>query len=166
MEQKEFTLFRDFYGQDSQKRETTLGKLNKPDESFFGFTLEDVVRPFGIKKKKYTAIPETSEGFTYKLGIRYSPSRKRDVVVIYTRKEGDVYILEHNGKVFTYTLFHGGNHPDDTEGCVLIARNRVTDHRKMSIQGSLEAEMTAEVKSLIDQGFDPRLKVVNLPQSE
>lgn len=157
-----FHLKRDHFGQDSKKRETSLGIMFRPDQSKFGYTLEDVLRAEGIKVKKYTAIPQTEGDYTYKMTVRKSP-KYGEVVVIYTHMEGDVYVLEYGGIRFEYILIHGGNHVDHTDGCVLCARNRVTDFGKMAIQGSLKEEFTNEVKALESEGYSVRLRVTNIP---
>ena len=147
--QKLFHLKRDFAGED-----TTLGSLITPEGLIFGWTLEDKIREKKIKG--VTCIPETKGGDTYHLGIRQSP-KYGEVVVIYTRKEGDVYILEYGGMRFDYILIHGGNTHKDTDGCVLLAKNR----NGLSIQGSLKKEIAESVKRLLLKGYDCRLKVSN-----
>lgn len=144
---------------DSYQKATTLGEMFSPDGSHFGYTLEDIVRPYGIKDKDWTAIPEGM----YHLGIRISP-KYGEVAVAYTHKIGERYILENNGQRFEYILIHGGNNKDHTSGCVLIARNR--NDQNLTIQGSLKEEFAAEVKRLIKEGHDVRLRVTNLPQDE
>lgn len=165
MKQAIFNLKRDFYGQDSKKRETTLGIMYNPDGSEFGYTLEDVVRPYGIKSKGYTAIPATKGDDLYFVSVRNSP-RYGKVAVIYTHMEGEDYVLEYGGKRFTYILLHGGNHADHTDGCILCAKNRVTENKKMSIQGSLKTEFMKEVEALEAEGYDVRLRITNLPQAK
>lgn len=151
---------------DSYQELTTLGKWLNPDGTLFGYTLEDVVRPLGIKDKHYTAIPETQGDFTYQIETRDS-SKYGHVVVIFTEKEklsnGTIkYILEYGGVRFEYILAHGGNTHKHTSGCVLVARNR----NSRTIQGSLKTELANEVDRLIDLGYDVRLRVTNLPQCE
>lgn len=142
---------------------TTFGEMLKPDGTRFGHTLEDVVRPQGIKDKNFTAIPETLGDFTYMIGIRTSPKYGK-VAVIYTEKNGGEYVLEYGGIRFTYVLVHGGNDHGDTSACVLLARTRNTKAR--TIQGSLKKEFANEVEDLQAEGFDVRLRVTNLPQSQ
>lgn len=164
MRQSIFHLKRDNYGMDNKKRETTLGKLFHPDNSPFCYILEDVVRPYGIKRMTSTAIPETQEDFTYKMTIRTSP-KYGEVVVIYTSLENNVYVLEHGGIRFEYVLCHGGNHADHTDACLLVNKNRETEDGKMSAWGSMKGEILDEVKALEKAGYDVRLRITNLPQS-
>lgn len=144
-----FHLKRDYAGED-----TTMGTLITPTDKVFGFSLEDRIRDVKVKGK--TCIPATKGNDYYHLGIRISP-KYGEVVVIYTHKEKDVYVLEYDGMRFEFILIHGGNSHKDTEGCVLLAKNRGND----AIHGSLKKEITAEIKSLISQGYDCRLKVSN-----
>lgn len=158
---------RDAYGMDSKKRETTLGKMYHPDGGIFGFVLEDVVRPYGVKRKTSTAIPETTGDFTYSMGIRNSP-RYGEVVVIYTHIETrdgvKVYVLDHGGIRFEYILCHGGNHAEHTEGCLLVNSNRDAKDGVMSAWGSMKSDILEEVKFLESQGYECKLRVTNLPQ--
>lgn len=142
---------------------TSLGEMLNPDGSRFGYTLEDVVRPHGIKDKNYTAIPETLGDFTYIIGLRTSP-KYGEVAVIYTEKNGSEYVLEYGGIKFTYVLLHGGNDHGDTSACILCAKTRNLKTR--TIQGSLKKEFAAEIKRLKAAGFDTRLRVTNMPQAQ
>ncbi len=162
MNQAVFHLKRDNYAQDAEKRETTLGAMFTPEGNGFGFTLEDVVRGYGIKSMHRTAIPATEGDFTYKLGVRVSPKYGK-CAVIYTEKQGeDTYILDYGGVSFEQILVHGGNDPEDTSGCVLLAKNR--SDKDMNIYGSLKKEFAEEVERLIEEGYDTRLRITNLPQ--
>jgi hypothetical protein len=164
MKQAFFNLNRDHYGMDDKKRETTLGKMIRPNNTFFGFVLEDVVRPYGVKRKTSTAIPATEGDFSYKMGIRTSP-KYGEVVVIYTSIENDsIYVLEHGGIRFEYVLCHGGNHADHTDACLLMNKNRKTKDGEMTAWGSMKTEILNEVKALEAEGYDVRLRVTNLPQ--
>ena len=163
MKEAIFHLKRDIYGLDSQKRETTLGKLFDPSGEFYCYTLEDVVRPYGVKHTKSTAIPATDGDLTYKMSIRESP-KYGEVVVIYTREEDGVYHLENGGISFKYILCHGGNHADHTEGCILVNKNRTTDDGSLSAWGSMKDQIKEKVKELQSEGFVCRLRVTNLPQ--
>lgn len=99
---------------------TTIGKLYINDE-FFCYTLEDTVRPFGIKVPGDTAIWDG----TYIIELEYSERFDRILPEI-----KDV-------PFFSETKLHGGNTHKDTLGCPLIAFNR--DGAK--IWGSAEKEL-------------------------
>lgn len=135
---------------------TTIGKL-VVEGNYFGFTLEDTVRAFGIKLYGETAISQNPiDG--YKIGIRYSARFKREVLVIYTENDG--ITLKYGGTSFIYTYFHGMNDHEDTLGCVGIAKN----HNGNTIDDSLEKELFDLVSPWIIAGDDVRYFVKNLPQ--
>jgi len=152
---------------DGYERATTLGTMTEPEGKLFGQTLEDIVRPDGIKCKGWTAIPETKGDDTYFIDIRISP-RFGEVAVIYTRKEEveghqTKYILEYGGIRFDYILIHGANTHQDVEGCIGIAKRRINSE---TIQGTLKKQFTEKIKQLKADGFDTRLRVTNLPQAQ
>lgn len=78
------------------------------DDTYWGFTLEDRLRPFGVKVPGETCIPAG----TYGVKLEWSNHFKK----ILPR------ILGVTG--FDGVLFHGGNRPSDTEGCILIGSQR------------------------------------------
>ncbi len=158
MKQYIYHLKRDYFGQDAEKRETTLGRMIREDGSLFGYVLEDVVRAFGIKVKKTTAIPATVGDDTYKLSVMDSPKYGRVVTVLTDLIDG-IPLLEYGGVLFEYIRCHGGNNADHTEGCLLMNKNR--DVKKFSAWGSLKDEFAKEVSDLEKQGFDVRLRVSN-----
>ena len=133
-------------------KQTTIGKLYINDK-FFGYTLEDTVRAYGVKVPRHTAIPEGR----YKIDMGHSTRFQRDMVTVYT--EDDLITIKQGGIEFAGVRFHGGNDHTDTEGCPLIARNLVNDH---TIQGTLEKELTAKVAEL-QETCGVELIVVNLP---
>ncbi len=163
MKQAIYHCKRDYFGMDSKKRETTLSKFFRPDTSLFGYVLEDLVRPYGIKRMTSTAIPATEGDFTYKLSVRESP-KYGQVVVIYTSLENWVYVLEFGGIRFEFVLFHGGNHADHTDACLLINKNRETRDGKMAAWGSMKEDILKEVQALEAGGYDVRLRITNLTQ--
>ena len=121
---------------------TTWGTCSIGDE-FRSYTLEDTLRPYGIKVKKETAIPEG----TYRGKITYSSRFKRDMLLIYT----DGYKLENNGISFSGIRIHGGNSHLNTEGCILVAEHTIANplHEKVQdfkIQGSMEKDLMEVLK--------------------
>jgi hypothetical protein len=135
---------------------TTLGKLYV-DGQLFCNTLEDTVRPYGIKIKSRTAIPENHMG--YDVNVHRSNRFKRDMLIITT--DQDILTLRFGGISFTHVYFHGGNTHVDTDGCILVARNVDVDH--MSIQGTMEDDLFRAVKSYLLDGFTVKLIIVNRP---
>ena len=145
-------------------KDTTIGQLFLPENpnDMFCWTLEDEVRPLGVKVKRHTAITETGIGYAYEIGLRYSPAFKREVPVLYTKKEDGVYYIEIGGQTWKYILFHGGNDEGDTEGCPLVAYNRPSD---TTIQGSAERELTKIIQGYLNRGLTVGVQVLNLPQT-
>jgi len=142
---------------------TTIGELYIPtkEDSKFCWTLEDTVRPSGIKVPGETALPDTGISLAYNIGMRYSPRFKREMPVIYSTKTADVYTVKGQGAVeFVQAQIHGGNKHEHTEGCPLVAYNRPSLN---TIQGTAEKELTKIIKNYLDQGT-VGLSIVNMPQ--
>lgn len=142
---------------------TTIGELYLPteEENKFCWTLEDTVRPGGIKVPGETALPDTGISLAYNIGLRYSPRFKREMPVIYTSKNGDMYTVKGQGGVsFQQAQIHGGNKHEDTEGCPLVAFNRPSLE---TIQGTAEKKLTEIIKNYLTQGT-VGLSIVNMPQ--
>ncbi len=133
---------------DTYTAQTTLGKLYitplDGEREFFCHTLEDAVRPVGIKVKHHTAIPSEVE---YSIGVRYSPSFRRKCITLFTQKEGDTYAIESGGVRFTQVMFHGGNTNLDSSGCPLVAFNRIDND---TIQGTAEKDLFEKVQGLMN----------------
>ncbi len=85
----------------------TIGEL-KVNGDYFCDTLEDVVRPAGIKINGRTAIPYG----IYAVALDYSPKFDRIMP----------HVLDVPG--FLGVRIHPGNTVDDTDGCILVGRNR------------------------------------------
>lgn len=86
----------------------TIGKLYI-DGKYFCDTLEDTVRAPGVKIPGRTAIPAGK----YKIKLTESLRFKK----LMPRLE--------NVPGFTGVLIHAGNTAEDTEGCILVGKNRV-----------------------------------------
>ena len=132
----ELLLIRDTY-----TAQTTIGKLYI-NGVFFCHTLEDTVRGHGIKVNGHTAIPA---GF-YQVKRSISYRFKRDMLMIYTEPNG--YELKNGGISFKGIRIHGGNTHANTEGCVLVAFNKIND---TTIQGTAEYSLIAKIKELGDE---------------
>ena len=105
---------------------TTTGTMYLNGE-FFCYTLEDVVRAKGVKIYGETAI---AAGI-YKVVVNRSNRFKRDMPLLI-----DV-------PMFKGIRIHGGNTHKNTHGCILVAKNRISDEM---IQGSEEKRLTAYLK--------------------
>lgn len=86
----------------------TIGKLYV-DGVYFCDTLENPVRPEGIKIPNETAIPYG----TYEVIVNFSPKFKRVLPRLL------------NVPMFDGILIHRGNSVKDTSGCILVGENKV-----------------------------------------
>lgn len=127
---------------------TTIGEI-LIDNKHYCYTLEDIVRPYGIKIDKFTAIPfMPAETGGYKVAIRYSPKFEKNVLVLYTDIINGKYVIKAGGIMFVNVEIHGGNTIKDTDGCVLVAKNRAGN----KIYGSMQDDIFALVSEWIKAG--------------
>ena len=99
----ELILRRKFKG-----KQYTIGDLTV-NGAFFCNTIEDVVRPNGVKIYGETAIPYG----TYKVVMRYSPKYKK------------VLPLLLDVPMFEGIRIHSGNTQLDSLGCIIVGENKV-----------------------------------------
>lgn len=97
------TVYRKFLGKDY-----TIGKFFINDK-YFCDTLEDTVRPEGVKLYGKTAIPYG----TYDVILTMSPRFKKKLPLLL------------NVPNFEGVRIHAGNTQFDTEGCILLGENKV-----------------------------------------
>lgn len=157
---------------------STIGELYDPKGNLIGYTLEDVVRGWGIKDKSRTAIPVTSGEVYYDLAVTMSQRFKRRMVMVYNRPDG--FTLSASGISFKGIRIHGGNTHAHTDGCILVAANRISQaeldrlskatredvRASWMIQGSKETAVTQLVEQYTKDGMKPVLKITNKSQSE
>lgn len=117
---------------------STTGILESQDSKFKCYTLEDVVRGENIKIPGRTAIPDG----IYKVILTMSHRFKRLMPMIFTESNG--YELRNKGVSFKGVRFHGGNTHKNTEGCPLIAHNKLSNDL---IQGTAEKDLVEYLKS-------------------
>jgi len=120
-------------------RNTTIGKLFINGE-FFCHTLEDAIRGEGIKIPAFTGIPAGE----YDVKLSNSSRFQRLMPMVYT--EINEYEIKKGGIEFKGVRIHGGNTHRNTEGCILVAHNRVDDE---VIQGTAEKDL---VNILLESG--------------
>lgn len=113
-------------------KDRTLGEM-LVDGKHFCYTLEDVVRPAGSAKVPgQTAIPAG----TYAVKITYSTRFKQNMLQLM------------NVPGFDGIRIHGGNKPEDTEGCILAAYSR--DVNRGIIWGRASDALQTKVASVKD----------------
>jgi hypothetical protein len=117
---------------------STIGELYI-DGEFFCYTLEDEIRPDGIKVDGQTAIPIGD----YKVELTYSNRFHRMMPLIYNMPDKTI---DSHGVQFSGVRFHGGNTAKDTHGCPLVAFN--TDGVK--VWGTAEKELTKRITGVVD----------------
>lgn len=146
---KIFKIFRNTY-----TTRTTIGDFFVPDQSDrFAFTLEDTVRAEGIKVYGETALAEG----TYILSTSISSRFKREMPIIFT--ENDRVTATLGGITFIGARLHGGNTHKDTQGCPLVAFNKVND---TTIQGTAESFITTLIREYEKEGNVCYLQIVNV----
>ena len=128
---------------------STIGEVFIENKHFC-YSLEDVVRNAGKKIYGKTAIPDME----YYVDVTYSPKYKRDMIILYNAENHTVT----DGMVsWSGIRVHGGNKPEDTEGCVLVAYNRYDDF----IYKRADRELVKIVKRWIKQGYKIFWRITN-----
>lgn len=120
----------------------TIGRLEM-DGLFFGWTCEDVVRPYGVKIPGATAIPAG----TYPVQITYSPRFKKRMPLL-------VGVPGFSG-----IRIHPGNTADDTEGCILVGYDRDGDEIKRSMLAY--QDLFAQISGALEVAEDVFIEIIN-----
>lgn len=123
---------------------STYGKMYV-DGQFFCYTIEDVEREKKIKGK--TAIPLGR----YKVEVTPSPRFHREMVLL------------HDVPKFEGIRIHSGNDATHTDGCIIVARNRLNKDYIQGDSRKLEGMITNLVKK--EKG-DVYLTVMHAPNFE
>lgn len=127
----------------------------KEVKEYFGFTLEDTVRPGNIKVTKETGLPG---GLKCKVSLIESP-HFGSTIIFYTEDDGKT--IKFGPLTWVSCLAHEGNTHEDTEGCVLVAKNKVSDDR---IQGSLKDKLRRVIEEKIAEDYEVEAEFINLTQ--
>lgn len=112
----------------------TIGELTI-NGKFKCYTLEDTVRPEGVKIPGKTAIPAGE----YTVIVTHSPTFKRALPLLL------------NVPGFAGVRIHGGNKPEHTRGCILVAHhfneqaNEIYDSAADAITDILSASATSHI---------------------
>ncbi len=104
---------------------TTLGKLRF--KVLNCFTLEDAIRPKGIKVPGFTAIPAGK----YMVKLYDSPTFGL-VPMIFNRGP---HIIEVGGIIWKYVLMHGGNRHPDSEACIMTGNYYAEEKSELIVNG-------------------------------
>jgi hypothetical protein len=121
----------------------THGRLSIDGDPFC-FTLEDPVRPRGVKIPGATAIPAGE----YPVQITYSPRFKQRMPLLLGVPD------------FTGIRIHPGNKPEDTEGCILVGMTQTDDDWIGESRKAYQA-LYAEIQEALDCGESVLIEIVN-----
>lgn len=119
------------------------------NDVFFCYTLEDTARAENVKIGSHTAIPSGD----YKVMLTQSKRFGRLMPLIYNQTD---LSIDNKGVKFTGVRLHGGNTVKDTDGCILVAFNRVNPEH---IYKQAETELTEKLKNY----SEINLQIINKP---
>lgn len=123
--------------------ESTIGQLRSEDGEFVCFTLEDKVRPEGVKLFGKTAIPAAR----YRIEITESQRFKKRLPIL----------LNVNG--YEGVRIHSGNTSADTEGCILVGLTKDKDFiGKSQMAMSL---LQPRIQDALDRGEEVWIEIRN-----
>jgi len=89
------------------------------------------------------------------IDISHSNRFGREMPMIYNCDNG--YELKAEGISFKGIRIHGGNTHANTQGCILVAENRLNDD---TIQGTKEADVTNMIVAAHDRGEEVWIEIV------
>jgi len=124
----------------------TLGQMYV-DDLFVGYTLEDPVRPFGVKIHGQTAIPVG----LYKIEIRHSAKFQRDMPFLVGVSN------------FVGVMIHWGNTTADTEGCILVGDVPDTDQFQVLSSRPCFAKLWEQIEAAHKRGEEITIEISGAP---
>jgi hypothetical protein len=113
------------------------------DGRFFCYTLEDALRHPAVKIAGHTCIPACTLSVDLSISNRFG----RLMPILYNQADKKTAII--NGNAWAGLRIHGGNTSDDTAGCILVAKNRISNDK---IHGTQEAALTSMIQAAINRG--------------
>ena len=131
------TLIRITFG-----KKSTIGRLYI-NNKYFCYTLEDTVRPKGVKVYGKTAIPAG----IYKIIVNVSPKFKKKFPRLL------------NVPMFSGILMHGGKTAEHTEGCILVGYELMSEDR---IDKSASDDLT---KILDESKEEHEIEIINYAEA-
>lgn len=128
-------------------QDETVGELSI-NGTFFSYTLEDRVRPPGVKVDGQTAIPE---------GIY------QILLAPFRGDSAKMYPHLQNVPMFSGVCLHGGNDAQDTIGCILVGFNRLqsADGEYHRIYNSAILPLVAKMQEALKNGETIEITVQN-----
>lgn len=138
----------------------TLGSMFINDK-FFCYTLEDFDR-------KLQSNQSSSEiAFKKIYGRTAIPSGEYRMILSLSNRFKRIMPEVLNVKGFAGIRIHGGNTHENTEGCILVAKNRYVNKPSTFgkivvnwIQGTTETQLTREIQKAIDKNEKVSLSIV------
>ena len=131
---------------------STIGIL-RIDGIFECFTLEDAFNEPKIYGK--TRIPDGS----YEITLRKEGGMVAKYNDRFDNHDGMLWL--RNVPNFEYVYIHVGNDSDDTDGCILVGRNCITQGEQ-TINGSTLAytSLYVKIKNALDAGYPVNIEVI------
>jgi len=136
--------------------DTTIGKLyfeyikdyvHSPlviSKDFFGYTLEDTVRPPNIKVMENTAVPVD---LMMKVS-KFENAHYGKTLILHTEDDG--ITIRADLLKWVGCLFHNGLNKDHTAGCVLVGATRTSDR---TIADGLKVKLAEFIYQKMEEGY-------------
>lgn len=117
------------------------------------FVLEDVVRPAGVKVHGKTAIPAGE----YDVKMTMSNRFKKIMPLVYNNPK-DLSVVDSKGVSWAGVRIHAGNTDEDTDGCLILGKNRLVN---MVIDSRpVVASVYHQIETALAKGEKVKLKII------